>query len=240
MTMSVAPWNPAVETHGEKPDEADWLVEPDVPGPPEGGQPPVGPPLGVSFRQCDVARTVRYGPRVAPPMDEPLRVVSGYLDDRRKMVGPGDSDYAGAAYAYAHRDYWTDDEHREYWGAHLHLWPSRAGRPSDIESSAFTIVHAETLGVSLDELLPRMFWKRSDLRDRHILDMADHMRLELEAGPSSMRVPRVVTDAELDQMPHLTARQTLDATEGAANVNFSRLGADVIRRGCRAVSAELG
>jgi hypothetical protein len=68
------------------------------------------------------------------------------------------------------------------------------------------------------------------LRDRNVLDLADRMRAELDAGPSSVRVPIVVTDDELDRMPLLTAIQNLDAREGAANVKVGASARDVVMR----------
>lgn len=187
----------------------------------------------LSVRMADRERTVRYGPRVSPPAGESLTVVSGYPDDRRKKVGPSDRMYAIATYAFAHRDYWTDEESRLYWRAHLHLWPSRAGRSSNVESLAFAIVNAESIGVPPDDLRSQMRYSTQDLRDRHVLELVDRMRDELDRGPSAVRVPRVVTVTERDGMPLLTAHQLLDAADGAANVNVGEAARSAVRVGAR-------
>jgi hypothetical protein len=187
---------------------------------------PIGPPLGVGIAPEDV----RHGPLAAVPVGEPLTVVSGYLDDSRQLVGPGHRFYASASYAYTYRNCWTDREHRDYWRSHLHFWPAKGGRPGNRESLAFAIVMAESMDVALDELLAGIGYSRDDLRDRNVLNLAERMRQELDRGPSDVRVPIVVTDEELDQMPLLTAHQTLDAREGAANVKVSVLAQQVVRR----------
>jgi hypothetical protein len=159
-----------------------------------------------------------------------LTVVSGYLDDRRRFVGPDHQLYALATYAYARRDFWTDTEHRDYWRAHLHMWPSKQGRGGNRESLAFAIVNAQTMGMPLEDLMSAIGYTKDDLRDRNVLDLAARMNAEIDAGPSDVRVPIVVTDEELDHMPLLTARQTLDPREGAANVKVSALAKDVVMR----------
>jgi hypothetical protein len=233
---SIPTQTPPVESQDEKPDWNDWpsivrwaaQLEPDSQAAlviARGA--PVGPSPG-----ADVAlEDMRHGPRLVAPADEPLTVVSGYLDDRRQMIGPDHRLYASATYAYAYRDYWTNREHRDYWRTHLHLWPSRKGRRSDRESLAFAIVNAETIGVALDELLSAIGYTRDDLRDRNVLDLADRMRAEIDAGPTGVRVPLVVTDDELDGIPLLTTHQALDVEEGAANVKGSALARDVVIRG---------
>jgi hypothetical protein len=136
-----------VESREEKPDWNDWPsivrwaagLDPDS----QAAQAitrgaPVGPPLGVDVSPDEL----RHGPRIVPPANEPLTVVSGYLDDRRQMIGPDHELYAMATFAYAYRDFWTDAEHREYWRAHLHLWPAREGRRGNRESLAFAILQS--------------------------------------------------------------------------------------------------
>jgi hypothetical protein len=166
-----------------------------------------------------------------------LTVVSGYLDDHRQWVGPRHRLYASATYAYAHRDFWTDREHRDYWRAHLHLWPSRKGRRGNRESLAFAIVSAESLGMPLQRLASALQYTRDDLRDRNVLDLADRMRGELDDGPSGVRVPIVVTDEQLDHMPLLTTYQTLDMREGAANAKVGAVALDVVMRGAAEAAA---
>jgi hypothetical protein len=86
------------------------------------------------------------------------------------------------------------------------------------------------MGVPLEELLSGVGYTRDDLRDRNVLDLADRMREELDRGPSAVRVPIVVADEELDRMPLLTAYQTLDRQEGAANAKVSALARQVVIR----------
>jgi hypothetical protein len=243
-TSSIAIEAMAVESHEEKPDWDSWpsivrwAAQLDPESPPAqiiARGAPIGPPLGTDIEPDDV----RLGAMTAPPAGEPLTVVSGYLDDRRQFVGPGHRLYASATYAYAHRDFWTDREHRAYWRAHLHLWPARKGRRQDRESLAFAVMSAKSMGVPLETFLSSIGYSRDDLRDRHVLDMADRMRDELEAGPSDVRVPIVVTDEELDRMPLLTAHQTLDAAEGGANVQVGALAQDVVLRGAAEAAAAL-
>lgn len=166
-----------------------------------------------------------------------MTVVSGYLDDPRRFVGPGHALYALATYAYARRDCWTDREHRDYWRAHLHMWPARQGRSGDRESLAFAIANAETIGMPVEEFVSAIGYTKDDLRDRNVLDLAARMQRELDAGPSDVRVPIVVTDEELDRMPLLTAHQTLDSHEGAANVKVGALAREVVLRGAATAGA---
>jgi hypothetical protein len=224
-----------VETREEKPDWNDWpsIVRWAARLPPDSQAAraiargaPVGPPLGVDVSPDDVRR----GPRVPLRGDQLLTVVSGYFDDRRQMLGPGHELYAVATYAYAYRDFWTDGEHRDYWRAHLHVWPAREGRRGNRESLAFAIVQARVVGQPLDETLASLAATRDDLRDRNVLDLAEKMHTELENGPSDLRLPRVVTDQELDHMPLLTGFQNLDAAEGAANVKVGASARDVVLR----------
>jgi hypothetical protein len=231
-----------VETQEEKPDWNDWAsivrwaarLDPDSAVARALAQGvPVGPPLGADIAPDDV----RIGPRITAPPDASLTVISGYLDDARQAIGPRHRLYASATYAYAYRDYWTDCEHRDYWRTHLHLWPGRTGRRGNRESLAFAIVSTDTLGVPVEELLSGIGYSRDDLRDRNVLDLADRMRDELDRGPSAVRVPIVVTDEELDHMPLLTAYQTLDPEEGAANAKVSALARQVVMRASAEVAA---
>lgn len=233
-----------VETRGEKPDWDDWpsivrwaaQLDPDSHAAQIiAGGAPIGPPLGAEIEPEDV----RSGPRISVPPDARLTVVSGYLDDHRQFVSPGDRMYASATYAYAHREYWTDREHRDYWRSHLHLWPATTGRRGNRESLAFAIISAEALEISLDELLPEIGYSRDDLRDRNVLDLAARMREELDRGPSSVRVPIVVTDEELDHMPLITGYQTLDAREGAANVKVGANAQQVVMRASAEAAAQV-
>ncbi len=245
-TSSIAIETMAVESPEEKPDWDSWpsivkwaaQLDPKSPAARSIARgAPVGPPLGVEVAPEDL----RHGPLTPPPEDEPLTVVSGYLDDRRQLVEPGHEMYAAATFAYAYRDFWTDREHRDYWRTHLHLWPSPPGRRLNRESLAFAVVNVESIGVPLEVFLEEFGYSRDDLRDRHVLDLAERMRGELDAGPSDVRLPRVVTDEERDRMPLLTGYQTLDAVEGAANVNVSPLARDVVVRGSAdAVAARRG
>jgi hypothetical protein len=231
-----------LESHEEKPDWNDWpsvvrwaaRLDPDSNAARAIGRgAPVGPPRGRDIAPDDV----RHGPLIMPPDGVPLVVVSGYLDDPRRLVGPNHALYALATYAYARRDFWTDREHRDYWRAHLHMWPARKGRSGDRESLAFAITNAETLGMPVEEFVSAMGYTKDDLRDRNVLDLAARMQVEIDAGPSDVRVPIVVTDEELDRIPLLTAHQTLDAYEGAANVKVGALAREVVMRGAAAAGA---
>lgn len=194
---------------------------------------PIGPPRGIHVEP----EGVRYGPLTPPQAGVPLTVLTGVFDDHRRFVGPGDSLYASATYAHNYREYWTDSEHRDYWRAHLHLWPAKRGRSSNRESLAFAIVSAEALGMPSDELSAAIGYTHDDLRDRRVLKLAERMRSELEAGPSGIRVPRVVTNEELGQLPLLTTRQTLDIRETAANAKMGLLAQQAVLRGAAAAGA---
>lgn len=233
-----------LESHAEKPDWTHWpsivrwaaQLDPDsAEAAIIGRGAPIGPPLGLHIAPDEVRRG-----SLSPP--EPgvlLTVVSGALDDHRRFVGPGHRLYASATYAHTHRHHWTDREHRDYWRAHLHLWPAKAGRSRDRESLAFAIANARACAMPLEEFIAAIGYMYDDLRDRNVLDLAERMHAELDAGPSGVRVPIVVTDEELDRMPLLTARQTLNARESAANVKVGDLAQDVVLRGAAAVGAWL-
>jgi hypothetical protein len=154
-----------------------------------------------------------------------LVLLTDMLDERWKELGSEDSAYGMARYARARQDEWSDDEHREYWEAHCPLWPvgGRRGRMSNREGLAFALLltkvkydldsHDEARARLRQDLVPDyeppeairdtdeaiafLMRRRSDLRDRDVLDTLEHMERELDdPHPTVVRVPRVMTPEE--------------------------------------------
>jgi hypothetical protein len=153
---------------------------------------------------------LRLGPVVQPPSGAVLRVVTPTLDDERQAFRAGDVLYPVLAFAFARRDWWTDDEHRDYWAHHLHLVPRKPGKPRDIEALAFAIVEAEVSGVEARQLWKRLEFHPDGLRpSRELATVIGRMRSELGLATASVerecyRVPRVVTDEEYARRPLLS------------------------------------
>jgi hypothetical protein len=167
-----------------------------------------GAPIG----EVGIAATfgaMRFGDRVAHPVGSELLLATGYLDDHRRILKPSDGrTYERACEAFAHRDWWTDDEHRRWWASRLHLWPAQKAKGGNREALAFSIVE-----FGLDTVLATG-WTRDDLRRRNILDLAEAMKHEL-ANPVGLRLPRVMLQDEFDRRPLLTGDIVLAHDEGA-------------------------
>jgi hypothetical protein len=234
MTKRVPPATAPVDSTEEK---TDWLalvrwaarLDPDEPAAQAIAR---GAPIGELGYAAE--RGKQRERLVEPPPGADLLVVSGYLDDARQAVGRGHKLYSIAVYAYSRQDGWSDAEHRAYWAAHLLLWPPKRGRPRNVESLAFAIVQAGVVGVPAEAMPDLLAYSHDDLRDRHVLDLAKHMRAELDQ-PRHVRVPRVVTNDELDAMPLLTGYQTLSAEEGARAARVGSAALHAVAAGAAAV-----
>lgn len=102
-----------------------------------------------------------------------------------------------ATYAYRHRDVWDPDETRDYWLAHMPLWPRPKGQRDVTEAHALVIASAASLGLSPSEAAAATGLDVNDLRDRGILDHARDLREALGRGPgAAVMVPRVLTESE--------------------------------------------
>lgn len=74
----------------------------------------------------------------------PLRLVTGFVGDRRQVLKPGHAIYGEFAGAWREQDGWTPEQTGAYWRAHLNEWP--AVRRSSAEVPAYALRRAQTLG----------------------------------------------------------------------------------------------
>jgi len=137
-----------------------------------------------------------------------LCVVSGWLDDPRRPLDPGDTLYATAAGALENQDRWSRDFHRGFWTGTLAAWPRPRGAAPTRDRMAklvdFAMMNyrlraeevAEIVGVATDSLR----------RERHAVHgaqlAADSASTQFDwenpGGPGDLRLPRVVTPEALD------------------------------------------
>jgi hypothetical protein len=144
----------------------------------------------------------------------PLQVVTGFSDDPRKKLRPGDAMYALAHHAWRFQDDWPLEEWRSFWTTVLPGWPRRGRQSAPIESLTRTYATLYKQGVSfakIDAVVPSWY---AD---------ADALRKKPAPGQSSLRdrvrnaiaQPPLLSDAS--GPPRFTLRIT-DEHGGARDV----------------------
>ena len=134
--------------------------------------------------------TIPAGDRPVPltPKDPALSLGlhTGHFNDRRETIAPDDDRYTLFSRAHAEQDGWDDEEHRDFWTAHLQLWKGRRGNRSNRDALAFVLVMARAGGVSYEQMVEALpGWTWADLRDRGVLRIADRMWETLDGAARS-------------------------------------------------------
>ncbi len=76
-----------------------------------------------------------------------LGVVTGVLDDSRKVLDPANALYGAATVAYEMQNHWSDREHAVFWTAMLPAWPNRRGNPPVRDGKAVAVAHLSGFGI---------------------------------------------------------------------------------------------
>src|SRR3954468_4232316 len=109
-----------------------------------------------------------------------LNLHTGYLDDRRTALQPGDARYLVFADAYRHQDRWDDARHRQFWLTHLRLWPSSGRSRPNREALAFVLALGQSQGFDYREVIDEMPGRAgAALRARGIPAIATRMLKEM-------------------------------------------------------------
>lgn len=170
---------------------------------------------------CAAARGVPVGPELGHDgalgsydPDETYMLLTGTLDDERQSAEPGSALHRLATYAFQRRDIWDEQETREYWLAHLSLWPAREGSPSNREAKAFAYASALGLGLNPDEAAEALHLSKKTVANAGLPSSVESVREEL-GRPHGALVPRVLTIDEYyaRDRPAFGWHQCLAATE---------------------------